>query len=181
LNPLTVGAFNGLFYGLHRTARGRLVDVDSFFYPLDAIAHWNRMYGRRGFVQYQIVFPPETSRAGLAKVLERVSGSGRGSFLGVLKSFGSASAGLLSFPIPGYTLALDLPVGDGLVPFLRELDGLVLDGGGRVYLAKDAVTTRESFAAMYPGLEEFRAIKARLDPGNRFSSSQARRVGILPS
>ena len=181
LNPLTVGAFNELFYRLHRTASGRLADIDSFFYPLDAIAHWNRMYGRRGFVQYQIVFPPETSRTGLAKVLERVSGSGRGSFLGVLKSFGSASAGLLSFPFPGHTLALDLPVSDGLVPFLRELDRLVLDCGGRVYLAKDAVTTRESFAAMYPRLEEFRAIKARLDPDNRFSSSQARRVGILPS
>jgi decaprenylphospho-beta-D-ribofuranose 2-oxidase len=181
LNPLTVGAFNALFYSLHRTVSGRLVDIDSFFYPLDAIRHWNRMYGRRGFVQYQIAFPPEASRTGLAKVLERVSASGRGSFLGVLKSFGSASAGLLSFPFPGYTLALDLPVGDGLVPFLRELDRLVLDGGGRVYLAKDAVTTRETFAAMYPRLDEFRAIKARLDPGNRLSSSQARRVGILPS
>jgi FAD/FMN-containing dehydrogenase len=181
LNPLTVGAFNALFYGLHRTVSGRVVDIDSFFYPLDAVAHWNRMYGRRGFVQYQIAFPPETSREGLARVLERVSGSGRGSFLGVLKRFGSASAGLLSFPIPGYTLALDLPVADGLEPFLHELDRLVLDRGGRVYLAKDAVTTRESFAAMYPRLEEFRAIKARLDPGNRISSSQARRVGILPS
>ena len=181
LNRFTVGAFNALFYGVHRTVSGRLSDIDTFFYPLDSIRDWNRMYGRRGFVQYQLVFPLETGRTGLAQVLERVSESGRGSFLGVLKRFGSANAGLLSFPFPGYTLALDLPVNDGLVPFLAGLDALVLRHGGRLYLAKDAVTTPRSFAAMYPRLDEFRAIKARLDPKNTLSSSQARRVGIVPS
>ncbi len=181
LNSFTVGAFNNLFYRLHRTISGRLADIDSFFYPLDSIRNWNRMYGRRGFVQYQLVFPLETSRTGLAEVLERVSASGRGSFLGVLKRFGSANAGLLSFPFPGYTLALDLPVSDGLVPFLSGLDEVVLRHGGRLYLAKDAVTAADSFAAMYPRLDEFRAVKARLDPKNRLSSSQARRVGIVPS
>jgi FAD/FMN-containing dehydrogenase len=160
---------------------GVLVDLDRFFYPLDSIQDWNRMYGRRGFVQYQLVFPVETSREGLTEVLERVSASGRGSFLGVLKRFGDANAGVLSFPFPGYTLALDLPVGDGLIPFLRDLDALVLRHGGRIYPAKDAVTTPESFAAMYPRVEEFRAIKAWLDPKNRLSSSLARRVGIVPS
>ncbi|HSP94158.1 MAG TPA: FAD-binding oxidoreductase [Thermoanaerobaculia bacterium] len=181
LNRFTVGAFNGLFYGRHRTTSGRLADIDSFFYPLDSIRDWNRMYGRRGFVQYQLVFPFETGRAGLAEVLESVSASGRGSFLGVLKRFGNANAGLLSFPFPGYTLALDLPASDGLVPFLTGLDAIVLRHGGRLYLAKDAVTTPESFAAMYPRLDEFRAVKARLDPDNRLSSSQARRLGIVPS
>ena len=181
LNRFTVGAFNALFYGRHRTTSGRLADIDSFFYPLDSIRDWNRMYGRRGFVQYQLVFPLETGRAGLAEVLERISASGRGSFLGVLKRFGNANAGLLSFPFPGYTLALDLPASDGLVPFLTGLDAIVLRHGGRLYLAKDAVTTPDSFAAMYPRLDEFRAIKARLDPDNRLSSSQARRLGIVPS
>jgi FAD/FMN-containing dehydrogenase len=181
LNPITVGAFNSLFYGWHRTISGRLADIDSFFYPLDSIRDWNRMYGRRGFVQYQLAFPTETSRAGLAEVLQRVSASGRGSFLGVLKRFGNATAGLLSFPFPGYTLALDLPVNDGLVPFLSGLDAVVLSHGGRLYLAKDAVMTPDSFAAMYPRLDEFREIRARLDPENRLSSSLARRVGILPS
>ncbi len=181
LNATTVGAFNSLFYGLHRTTSRQLVDLERFFYPLDSIRDWNRMYGRRGFVQYQLVFPLETSRAGLTEVLERVSASGRGSFLGVLKRFGDANAGVLSFPFPGYTLALDLPVGDGLIPFLRDLDAVVLRHGGRIYPAKDAVTTPESFAAMYPRIEEFRAIKARLDPKNRLSSSLARRVGILRS
>jgi len=181
LNRFTVSAFNTLFYGRHRTVSGRLADINSFFYPLDSIRNWNRMYGRRGFVQYQLVFPLETSRIGLAEVLERVSASGRGSFLGVLKRFGNANAGLLSFPFPGYTLALDLPVSDGLVPFLSGLDEVVLRHGGRLYLAKDAVTTPNTFAAMYPRLDEFRAVKARLDPKNRLSSSQARRVGIVPS
>jgi decaprenylphospho-beta-D-ribofuranose 2-oxidase len=181
LNPFTVGAFNALFYGWHRTISGRLADIDSFFYPLDSIRDWNRMYGRRGFVQYQLAFPSETSRAGLAEVLQRVSASGRGSFLGVLKRFGNATSGLLSFPFPGYTLALDLPVNSGLVPFLAGLDAVVLSHGGRLYLAKDAVMTSDSFAAMYPRLDEFRGVRARLDPKNRLSSSLARRVGILPS
>ena len=181
LNPFTVGAFNTLFYGWHRTISGRLADIDSFFYPLDSIRDWNRMYGRRGFVQYQLAFPREGSRAGLAEVLQRVSASGRGSFLGVLKRFGNATPGLLSFPFPGYTLALDLPVNDGLVPFLADLDAVVLSHGGRLYLAKDAVMTAASFAAMYPRLDEFREVRARLDPQNRLSSSLARRVGILPS
>ena len=181
LNPITVGAFNALFYRMHRTVSGRLADIDSFFYPLDSIRGWNRMYGRRGFVQYQLAFPPVSGRAGLTEVLEHVSASGRGSFLGVLKRFGGATAGLLSFPFPGYTLALDLPVSKGLVPFLAGLDALVLRHGGRLYLAKDAAMSSETFAAMYPGLEEFRRVKAALDPENRFSSSQARRVGILPS
>jgi FAD/FMN-containing dehydrogenase len=179
LNPFSVRAFNALFYGAHRTVSDRLVDVESFFYPLDFIHHWNRMYGGRGFVQYQLVFPLETSAAGLTEVLQRVSESGRGSFLGVLKRFGDADQGLLSFPFPGYTLALDLPVTDGLVSFLQDLDSLVLRYGGRLYMAKDAATTAESFAAMYPKLDEFRAIKARLDPKNRISSSLARRVGIV--
>jgi len=180
LNRFSVGAFNAAFYRMHRNRSGNIVPIESFFYPLDSIRDWNRMYGRRGFVQYQLAFPLETSRAGLAEVLERVSRSGRGSFLGVLKRFGNANAGLLSFPFPGYTLALDLPVSDGLVPFLRGLDALILRHGGRLYLAKDAVTTPESFAAMYPRLEEFRKIKTRLDPKNRLSSSLARRLGITP-
>jgi FAD/FMN-containing dehydrogenase len=178
LNPWSIGAFNALFYAAHRTVPRKLADVDSFFYPLDSIRHWNRMYGGRGFVQYQVAFPPESGREGLSKLLERVSASGRASFLGVLKRFGAASRGMLSFPMPGYTLALDIPVADGLVRFLRELDALVLDHGGRLYLAKDAATTAASFAAMYPRLREFQAVKARLDPEGKLSSSQARRLGI---
>jgi decaprenylphospho-beta-D-ribofuranose 2-oxidase len=178
LNPLSVRVFNAVYYAAHREAR-RLVSVDRFFYPLDGVAHWNRLYGRRGLAQYQIVLPPDEARRGLVTLLERLSGSGRPSFLAVLKRFGPEGPGLLSFPRDGYTLALDLPVRDGLVAFLRELEGVVLARGGRVYLAKDATTSPEAVRAMYPRLDEFLAIKARLDPRGVLSSSLARRLGLV--
>jgi decaprenylphospho-beta-D-ribofuranose 2-oxidase len=179
LNSLTVGAFNALYYAAHRSAAGRLVHFERFFYPLDAIQGWNRLYGKRGFVQYQLALPLEGGRAGLAAVLERLAGSRRASFLAVLKRFGEANPALLSFPLHGYTLALDLPVTSGLLPFLHELDRLVLAHGGRVYLAKDAVLDVSSLAAMYPKLDEFRAIKQDLDPRGLLSSSLARRLAIV--
>jgi FAD/FMN-containing dehydrogenase len=179
LNPLSVRAFNGLYYAAHHDERA-LVHVERFFYPLDGIAHWNRLYGRRGFVQYQAVLPPAESARGLVDLLQRLSASGRPSFLAVLKRLGPANPGLLSFPREGYTLALDLPVRDGLVDFLRALDRVVLERGGRIYLAKDATTTPDTFRAMYPRLDEFRAVKARLDPRGVLSSSLGRRLGIVP-
>jgi FAD/FMN-containing dehydrogenase len=179
LNSLTVRAFNSFYYGTHRNAVGQLVSVEKFFYPLDAILHWNRMYGRRGFVQYQVALPLEAGLEGMKEVLTRLAQSRRASFLAVLKRFGKSNPGLLSFPIRGYTLALDLPVAHGLIPFLHELDRVVLNYGGRIYLAKDATVTSQSFAAMYPKLEQFKAIKRRLDPRGLFSSSQARRLAIV--
>ena len=181
LTRSTVSLFNEAFYRRHATRSGQLVDFDTYFYPLDSIRDWNRMYGRRGFVQYQVVLPSGTSRSGLIDLLERFSASGRSSFLAVLKAFGPQNAGLLSFPLSGYTLTLDLPVQDGLVEFLRGMDRVVLGHGGRLYLAKDAVTTAESVAAMYPRLGRFREIRALLDPDGRLASSLARRVGIVPS
>jgi FAD/FMN-containing dehydrogenase len=178
LNPISVRVFNQLYYAVHRD-QASLVHFERFFYPLDGLAHWNRLYGRRGFVQYQVVLPPDEGRRGLVELLQRLSASGRPSFLAVLKRLGPANPGLLSFPREGYTLALDLPVRDGLVDFLRALDRLVLERGGRVYLAKDATTTPEAFRAMYPRLAEFRAVKARLDPRGLLSSSLARRLGIV--
>jgi len=178
LNSLTVGAFNGQFYRNHDD-REVMVDYDRFFYPLDSIGHWNRLYGRRGFAQYQVLFPLETSRRGLIALLEALSASKRPSFLSVLKRTGSASGGILSFPFPGQTLALDLPLRRDLPEFLRGLDRIVLEHGGRLYLAKDAFTTSETFAAMYPQLGRFREIKRELDPENRLSSSQARRLRIV--
>jgi FAD/FMN-containing dehydrogenase len=181
LNSLTVRTFNTLYYNLHRNAVRKLADIETFFYPLDSVHHWNRMYGRRGFVQYQSALPLAGGLEGLKKVLARLTQSRRASFLAVLKRFGKSNPGPLSFPMEGYTLALDLPVASGLIPLLHELDKLVLDYGGRIYLAKDAATTAPTFAAMYPKLEEFRAIKNRLDPQGLLSSSQARRVGIVES
>jgi FAD/FMN-containing dehydrogenase len=179
LNRWTVRAFNGWFYRKHADGR-RIVDIDSFFYPLDAIDHWNRLYGPRGFVQYQAFFPRATSRAGLGELLESVAASGAASFLAVLKSCGKADGGLLSYLEPGHTLALDIPFHPRSTPQLcRRFDEILLRHGGRIYLAKDALTDAESFARMYPRLPEFQRVKRQFDPQCRFSSSQARRVGIV--
>ena len=178
LNGLTVRAFNAAYYAAHGTSTRQLVSMEKFFYPLDAIDGWNRMYGKRGFVQYQIALPSAAGRTGLRVILERMARSGRASFLAVLKRFGESGGGLLSFPLQGYTLALDIPVTRGLFPFLHELDRMTLDHGGRVYLAKDAALRAGDFAAMYPRLDSFRAIQRKLDPQGLLSSSLARRLKI---
>ena len=180
LNSWTVKAFNALYYRRHPDST-QILDYDTFFFPLDRVLQWNRIYGRRGFVQYQALFPAHNSREGLIELLQRISRSRRGSFLAVLKTCGPAGPGLLSFPYAGHTLALDFPnTGADLQPFLRELDEILLKYGGRLYLAKDAMATADTFTAMYPRLDEFRQIKARIDPHQRFTSSQARRLGIVP-
>ncbi len=179
LNKMTVKAFNTAYYAVHRNATRQIVSLEKFFYPLDAIDHWNRMYGKRGFVQYQIALPASSGREGLHTILDRLARSGRASFLAVLKRFGNAGNGLLSFPMRGYTLALDIPVAPGLGPFLHELDRVTLDHGGRVYLAKDAMLLAEDFSVMYPKLETFQAIQRRLDPQRLFASSMARRLKIV--
>lgn len=179
LNPLSVAVFNELYYRFHRGKRRRLVTLNSFFYPLDAIGDWNRLYGRRGFIQYQFVVPLENGRAALLEVFERLKKSGLSPFLAVLKKLGKANPGLLSFPMEGYTLAVDIPVRAGLKEFTGELDQKIVGHGGRVYLAKDALLSPGMFPHMYPNVEEFRAMKQRLDPEGRLASSLARRLGIV--
>lgn len=179
LSPATVRAFNEAFWISHRDTE-RIVDYDAYWYPLDRVQHWNRIYGSRGFVQYQAWLPRRSSRAGLVELLETISQSRRASFLGVLKSSGPASPGLLSYLDDGHTLALDLPYsGAPLHELFKRLDVILLRHGGRLYLSKDALTTRETFRAMYPGFDEFRRVKMHVDPEQRFSSSQARRVGLV--
>jgi decaprenylphospho-beta-D-ribofuranose 2-oxidase len=179
LNPLSVKAFNTFFYAYHRSQSGVLTDYDSFFYPLDGIHQWNRMYGKAGFVQYQATLPP-SGVPGVVALLEKLTASRRASFLAVLKCFGAGNPGLLSHPMKGYTLALDLPMRPGLDELLRELDVILLDHGGRLYLAKDSSTDAAAFAAMYPELGRFQAIIERLDPNHVLSSDMARRLGIVP-
>jgi FAD/FMN-containing dehydrogenase len=179
LNPLTIKMFNLAYYALHRSRPRQLVSFEKFFYPLDAILQWNRMYGKHGFVQYQIALPQASGREALRVILDRLARSGRASFLAVLKRFGDGGSGPLSFPLRGYTLALDIPVKRDLVPFLHELDRMTLDHGGRIYLAKDAVLRAQDFAAMYPKLGLFQALKQKLDPKGLISSSLARRLAIV--
>jgi FAD/FMN-containing dehydrogenase len=178
LSRPTVRAFNALYDKRHPT-RTRRVDYERFFFPLDAIHDWNRIYGKRGFIQYQAVFPEADGRAGIRALLERIAASGQASFLAVLKRMGDADAGALSFPMPGLTLALDLPHrGERLLKLTAELDRIVIDHGGRVYLAKDACLSRESFEAMYPRTQSFVALCRRIDPAGRFGSSLSRRLGL---
>lgn len=180
LNPLSVRAFNHLYFWSQGTKRAPfLADYDSYFYPLDAITDWNRLYGKRGFVQYQCVLPTEGALDGMRKLLELLVASGRASFLAVLKRFGAAGKGLLSFPVAGYTLTLDLPVHDvGLFELMDRLDELVVSAGGRIYLAKDCRLAAGTFRSMYPRFGEWLAVKRMVDPSGRFSSSLSRRLGI---
>jgi FAD/FMN-containing dehydrogenase len=155
-------------------------DYNRFFYPLDRMHDWNRMYGRRGFVQYQFVLPRENSREGVRKAIDLLSRSRRASFLAVLKRMGPASKGLLSFPMEGYTLALDIPLTNDLLDYLKRLDEIVLAHGGRVYLAKDSRLPAAAFRTMYPRLEQFLDVKRKVDPEGRFTSDLARRLEIAP-
>ncbi|MBI4534033.1 MAG: FAD-binding oxidoreductase, partial [Candidatus Melainabacteria bacterium] len=181
LNRQSISLFNSLYYAHHTSKHMHVVvDYDSFFYPLDGILEWNRLYGNKGFVQYQCVFPESESRQALESMLYLSSKCGWGSFLAVLKRFGPQE-GLLSFPMSGYTITLDMPIRPGLMEFLNELDGIVLKHGGRVYLAKDARLTPGVFREMYPKLTRWLAVKSAVDPLNMFSSTMSERLQICPA
>lgn len=177
LNRLSVSAFNEAYYRLHRDGRSDIA-IDPFFYPLDHIGAWNRIYGRRGFVQYQCVLPAAESREGLQALLTTIARAGEGSFLAVLKRLGPQAPGLLSFPLDGYTLALDFPLRGGTLPLLDRLDDIVAEHGGRIYLTKDARVQRDVFEKGYPGLPAFRAIRRRYGLQDRFQSALSRRLEL---
>jgi decaprenylphospho-beta-D-ribofuranose 2-oxidase len=175
LNTFTVKAFNLLYYGKNiKKEINNVVSYEPFFYPLDAILHWNRGYGRKGFIQYQFVLPLH-AKQGLIEILQRISDAGLGSFLAVLKVFGKQDS-LISFPMEGYTLALDFPVRDGLFDFCDELDQVVLKHGGRLYMSKDARMKPEVLAAGYPALDTFKTIVKKYDPEHKFLSTQSERL-----
>jgi len=151
-----------------------------YFYPLDRIAHWPRLYGKRGFLQYQCAVPNESAYRVTAQILETLNIQKYPVYLAVLKRFGKESLAPLSFALPGFTLALDLPISNpGLFSCLDTLDALVIAAGGRVYLAKDARLKPEAFLRMYPRYQEWLAVKRQWDPENKFSSSLAKRLDIV--
>ncbi|HEX2532823.1 MAG TPA: FAD-binding oxidoreductase [Chitinophagaceae bacterium] len=177
LNTFTVKAFNWLYYGKNfKKEINNVVSYEPFFYPLDSILHWNRGYGKKGFVQYQFVLPLE-SKQGLIEILNRISDAGMGSFLAVLKVFGKQDD-LISFPTEGYTLALDFPVRKGLFAFLDELDEIVLRYNGRLYLTKDARMKPEIFWRSYPNAQRFLDIVKKWNPQFKINSIQAHRLNI---
>jgi decaprenylphospho-beta-D-ribofuranose 2-oxidase len=179
LNRFTIRAFNELVFRKAPASRtGEVQGLSAFFHPLDAVSGWNRLYGARGMVQYQFVVPFGAEDT-LRGIVSELSSARVASFLAVLKRFGPGNSGLLSFPAPGWTLALDIPNGDRrLAAMLRSFDAAVASAGGRVYLAKDATLDPAVLERMYPRLEEFRKVRARVDPDDVLRSDLARRLEL---
>jgi len=173
----SVRAFNACFYHRHvpRVRRG-IVHPESFFYPLDVVRHWNRLYGPRGFTQYQCVLPESAGRGAPRRFLELLTRRGGASMLCVIKDCGAEGEGLLSFPRPGTSIALDLPIRDGTPDLVSALNELVVAEGGRVYLAKDVLTRADHYRAMEPRLESFLAVRRRWDPEGKLRSAQSVRL-----
>lgn len=174
LNSLSMRAFNALYFHKNRISAGRhTLPYNNFFYPLDTLGDWSRIYGRRGMIQYQCVLPPNTARTGTIELLRLISASGQASFLAVLKTFGPlASPGMLSFPMEGTTLALDFPNrGERTLALLDSLDHVVKEAGGRLYAAKDVRIPKDLFLDGFPQMKQF---LPHIDPA--FSSSFWRRV-----
>ena len=179
LNRLAVRAFNELWYRKTPKHHHGTESLTGFFHPLDMVGQWTRLYGSRGFLQYQFVVPFEAVDT-MRTIVAKIAAEGHASFLAVLKRFGAESGGLLSFPKPGWTLTLDLPAGvDGLDALLTVLDDLVLGVGGRHYLAKDAFATPDVVRAGYPRLDEWKAIRNVADPDGVWASDQARRLDLI--
>lgn len=174
VNKLSLRPFNLAYYQLQARKREKaLVHYEPFFHPLDNVHHWNQIYGPKGFYQYQCVVPRNVGKEAVATMLQTIAAAGEGSFLAVLKTFGERqSMGMMSFPMPGVTLALDFPnKGEKTLALLRSLDAIVREAGGRIYAAKDSRMPRDLFESGYPQWNEF--VKYR-DPG--ISSAMSRRL-----
>lgn len=178
LNPVTIKTFNALFYSKnYKRIMDSVVSSDTFFYPLDSILGWNKIYGTKGFIQYQFVVPRDIGKKAISEILKRITEKGWGSFLAVLKAFGPGSVPL-TFQMEGYTLALDIPMSKNLFKFLDLLDEMVRDFGGRIYLSKDARMKSEIFFSTYPRSYAFCEYVSSNDPLGTIQSDLSRRLKI---
>ncbi|ANI99684.1 FAD-linked oxidase [Polynucleobacter wuianus] len=179
LNPWTAKIFNTIYFNIAKNYSSNVTTpLESYFYPLDKIHNWNRLYGKHGFIQYQFVVPKAVGQKGLKHILRIVSESGKGSFLAVLKAFGPKNENYLSFPIEGYTLALDFKLEASIFPLIELLDKLVLEYGGRIYLAKDGVMNQKTFRKSYHNWEKIEEIRSKYDCIGKFRSTQSIRLGF---
>ena len=179
LNRFNIQSFNSVYYNKQiKKAVCSKVHYQSFFYPLDGIKNWNRMYGANGFTQYQFVIPKQDGKRGLTEILMAIAKSKQGSFLSVLKVFGKENKNLLSFPIEGYTLALDFKMNDKLFALLDRLDEIVEKYGGRLYLSKDVRMSESNFKAGYPRWKEFQMVRKKLGADKVYNSLQSKRIGL---
>jgi decaprenylphospho-beta-D-ribofuranose 2-oxidase len=177
LNRTTTGLFNaGIFWGHVRNRASGTMAPDRFFFPLDAILEWNRAYGPRGFTQYQCVVPRAAGPAAVREFMERLTALGAASPLCVIKDCGPEGRGVLSFPMEGTSIAVDMPVSADIQRVVNGLNEFIISVGGRVYLTKDRFTTAEHFRAMEPRLPRFQALRAKWDPAGRLRSAQSRRL-----
>jgi FAD/FMN-containing dehydrogenase len=176
LNPLSIQVFNQLYYYLPRQAES-FIFFDKYFYPLDSLRNWNQLYGKAGFTQYQFVIPLDQANI-MHKILAAIRDYGAASFLSVLKIFGAENKNYLSFPMEGLTLALDFKITSKLWSFLDQLDSLVMQAGGRLYLTKDCRLNAENFRTMYPHIEDFLVVREKLDPRRKLQSLQSKRLEI---
>ncbi|MEZ9865239.1 FAD-binding protein [Vibrio breoganii] len=179
LNKYTIHTFNFAYYNkILVNEVYNIVHYDAFFYPLDSINNWNRIYGENGFTQYQFVIPRYCGKEGLTEILEIIADSKQGSFLAVLKVFGKGNQNLLSFPMEGYTLALDFKISKKLFGLLDRLDAIVRKYGGRLYLAKDVRMTEDMFKSGYSRWKEFQALRKKHGADRLYQSLQSRRIGL---
>lgn len=178
LNSTTMKMFNAAYWHKAQHNQSKTVPLMPYFYPLDAIGNWNKLYGKSGFLQYQCVIPKDDGIANMRKLLTEIADSGEGSFLAVLKQFGEANDNFLSFPTAGYTLALDFKFTASAIAILHKLEDMVVGMGGRIYLAKDAVMQEATFKATYPEWETFESVREKYGAIGKFGSAQSKRLGL---
>ena len=179
INHLSIKCFNWLYYNRNSNKISKKkVDIDSFFYPLDKINNWNRIYGKKGFIQYQFILPKNVSYIGIKEILTAISNKQKASFLVVLKLYGKENENYLSFPMNGYSLAIDFKIDNNIFNFLNKLDEIVVKYNGRIYLTKDARVSKKTFEKGYPKIDKFRKFRIKNKMQIKFQSLQSKRLGL---
>ena len=179
LNRLTMRTFNNAYWIKFKDKKKQTVPLMPYFYPLDILNGWNKLYGKAGFVQYQFVLPKAHGVVNIRKILNQIIQSDQGPFLAVLKQFGKSNKNLLSFPIEGYTLALDFKMTKSIISILHKLDDMVADMGGRINLTKDALMREKTMKKTYPKWQQFEDVRQKYGAIGKFSSAQSKRLGLL--